>query len=301
MSDDVSAEQRIDIALPYYGDVALMKAAVSSVIAQSDPRWRLYVVDDGKEPGVPEWFAGLGDPRISYERNEANLGITGNYLKCLGMAEAERVTILGCDDVLLPDYVATIHRLHALHPKADMIQPGVEVIDGAGAPVAPLVDRVKRRLFAPTVKGTAVLGSEALATSLLRGNWTYFPSISWRTEAIRDAGFDARFAVTQDLDAMVRLIAAGGEMVVDDTLCFQYRRHQFSASSTQAVSGKRFAEERAFFETAAGRMTELGWKRAAKAARRHISSRVYALTMVPAAVRHGDTAGVRTLARHVLG
>ncbi|MEY9861242.1 glycosyltransferase involved in cell wall biosynthesis [Catenulispora sp. GAS73] len=291
----------IDIALPYYGDVALMQAAVSSVRAQTDPRWRLYVVDDGKEPGVPEWFAGLDDPRISYERNEVNLGITANYLKCLAMAEAERVTILGCDDVLLPEYVATIHRLHAQHPGADMIQPGVEIIDGDGTSVDPFVDRMKRRMFAPELRGTRVMGGEELATTLLRGNWTYFPSISWRTEAIRAAGFDARFVVTQDLDAMVRLIASGGEMVVDDTVVFQYRRHASSASSTQAVSGKRFAEERAFFESAAARMTELGWEKAAKAARRHVSSRVYALTMVPAAVKHGDTTGVRTLARHVLG
>ena len=53
----------VDIMLPYYGDVALMQAAVRSVIAQSDPDWRLTVVDDGKEPGVPEWFAALGTTR----------------------------------------------------------------------------------------------------------------------------------------------------------------------------------------------------------------------------------------------
>jgi len=38
----------IDIMLPYYGDVALMQNAVRSVIAQSDPDWRLTVVDDGQ-------------------------------------------------------------------------------------------------------------------------------------------------------------------------------------------------------------------------------------------------------------
>ena len=89
MQNSSDGKPTIDIALPYYGDVALMQEAVSSVRAQTDPRWRLYVVDDGKEPGVPEWFAGLDDPRISYERNEVNLGITANYLKCLAMAEAE--------------------------------------------------------------------------------------------------------------------------------------------------------------------------------------------------------------------
>lgn len=291
----------IDIALPYYGDVALMQAAVRSVIAQTDPDWRLFVVDDGREPGVPEWFAALDDPRIGYERNETNLGITGNFQKCADLAKAERVTILGCDDLLLPNYVATIRRLADANPGAEIIQPGVQVIDGSGQPVAPLVDKVKRRIFAPGLTGTNTLAAEELAKSVLRGNWTYFPSISWRTEAIRAAGFDARFDIVLDLDAMVRIVADGGRMVLDDTVCFQYRRHDSSLSSKQAINGKRFSEERAFFAYVAERMTAQGWPKAARAARRHAASRLYAMTLVPASLRKGDLAGVRTLLRHVLG
>ena len=62
----------IDVMMPYYGDVALMQAAVRSVLAQTDPDWHLTVVDDGEAAGVPEWFAQLGDPRVTYLRNEAD-------------------------------------------------------------------------------------------------------------------------------------------------------------------------------------------------------------------------------------
>ena len=76
----------IDILMPYYGDVALMQESVRSVLSQTDPDWHLTVVDDGEAAGVPEWFAALGDERVSYLRNPVNLGVSGNFQKCLGLA-----------------------------------------------------------------------------------------------------------------------------------------------------------------------------------------------------------------------
>ena len=173
-----------DIMLPYYGDVALMQDAVRSVLAQTDPDWRLTVVDDGCEPGVPEWFAALGDDRVRYRRNPENLGITRNFQKCVDLLELERAVIMGCDDLLHPHYLATVRAILAENPGVGMVQPGVEVIDGSGAVTEGLVDKVKRRLYAPSVQGRRRMGGEELAASLLRGNWLYFPSICWRSDAV---------------------------------------------------------------------------------------------------------------------
>lgn len=285
----------LDVLLPYYGDVALMQAAVHSVLAQTDQDWRLTVVDDGTEAGVPEWFAGLGDPRVRYFRNEQNLGVTGNYRKCLGLAEHEYLVFMGTDDIMLPNYLATIRKVLAAHPGVAMIQPGVEVIDSAGSPSSTLADGVKRRLYAPKDQGLHVMGGEQLAVSLLRGNWLYFPSICWRTDAIRTAGFRDNLEIIQDLALIIDLLQAGESMAIDDTQCFQYRRHAVSISSKSAFSGKRFVEARRYFLDVADRLDEHGWPRAAKAARRHFSARLHALTLVPGAVRNGHWEGARTL------
>jgi glycosyltransferase involved in cell wall biosynthesis len=37
----------VDVLLPYYGDVAMMKQAVESILGQSSPDWTLTVIDDG--------------------------------------------------------------------------------------------------------------------------------------------------------------------------------------------------------------------------------------------------------------
>jgi hypothetical protein len=90
--------------------------------------------------------------------------------------------------------------------------------------------------------------------------------------------------------------------MVDPQVCFRYRRHRSSVSSARALDGSRFVEERRFFSAEADRMAARGWRRAARAARRHYASRLNALSLLPAAVRHRRSAGApRALTRHVLG
>ncbi len=291
----------LDIMLPYYGNVALMQAAVRSILAQSDPNWRLTVVDDGKEPDVPGWFAQLGHARVSYQRNEQNLGVTGNYRKCLGLVREENFVMMGTDDIMLPDYVATVRGVLKDNPDIGMVQPGVQVIDGNDRPAEGLVDQAKKRIYAPKVNGRKLMGGEELAISLLRGNWLFFPSICWRTEAVRAAGFRDNLEVTQDLALVIDLLQAGEQMMISDTTCFQYRRHAVSISSAQASSGIRFEEANRFFRDVADRLDAHGWSNAAKASRLHLSSRIHALTMVPGAVKGRNGSGAKTLLRHVAG
>lgn len=287
--------------LPFYGDAFLMKTAVRSVIAQSDPDWRLTVVDDGRPQGMAEWIDALDEPRIRYFHNSENLGITRNFQRCVDLAEHDRVVIMGCDDVMLPNYLHTVRAALRTNPGIGMVQPGVEVIDSGGNPSASLVDVTKRRVYAPKFTGRKVMGGEDLANSVLRGNWLYFPSICWRTDAIKVAGFRSGLEVVLDLALVIDLLEAGEEMVVDETVCFQYRRHAISESSLQAFDGRRFAEERAYFLDVADRMDALGWHQAAKTARAHKSSRLHALMMLPGVLRKGNASGGRALTRHVFG
>ncbi len=291
----------LDIMLPHYGDVELLKLAVNSVIAQTDDRWQLTVLDDSTVEGIPEWFASLEHPRVQYRRNAKNLGVTGNFQQCVDLAAEPFMVIMGCDDVMLPNYVATVHGLIDAHPEAVLIQPGVEVIDSRGDVVRTLADSTKRRVYAPKIDGTVVMSGEELAVSLLRGNWLYFPSLCWRTSEIKAVGFDPSLKVIQDLALILELVTRGGSLVATDELAFRYRRHGSSLSSSSAVTGGRFSEARDFFLAAADRMDAHGWRRAGRAARWHLSSRIHALTMLPAAAKQRSGSSVGVLTRYALG
>ncbi|WP_435130410.1 glycosyltransferase family 2 protein [Actinacidiphila sp. bgisy144] len=288
----------LDIMLPYYGDPALMRDAVRSVLGQTDPDWRLTVVDDDTRPGVPEWFAGLDDPRVRYFRNARNLGVTGNFRRCVELADYPYTVLMGCDDLMRPGYVATVKAARAAMPGAAMYQPAVRVIDGAGRPVNTLVDTAKRRLYSAAPDRRAQLGGERLAVSLLRGNWLYFPAMCWRSDLLKEVGFRADLTVVQDLALVMELLLRGEQLVTDPAVCFDYRRHLASESSAQAVSGSRFAETRRLLLELAADFDALGWDRAARTARRHLSTRLHALLMVPGALRGRRLAAARELTGH---
>ncbi|WP_329178966.1 MULTISPECIES: glycosyltransferase family 2 protein [unclassified Streptomyces] len=288
----------IDIMLPHYGDTGLLQLAVQSILDQSDKDWRLTVVDDGREPGVAEWFASLGDERVRYQRNERNLGITRNFRKCVDLVEHAHFVMMGSDDLMLPDYVATIRSMAAAAPDAAMYQPGVQVIDERGEPVKTLVDEVKRRLYAPDATRARVLEGEPLATNLLSGNWLYFPSVCWRSDIVKKINFREDLSVIQDLALVIDLVQRGEQLAVDPTVCFRYRRHTSSLSSHEAMSGARFGEARRYFLGVADVLDEHGWHKAARAARRHVSMRLHALSMVPGALRARQFGAFRTLLTH---
>jgi glycosyltransferase involved in cell wall biosynthesis len=282
----------LDILLPFYGDVSLMKQTVESVRRQTDPEWRLIIVDDHQpDETVPEWVADLGDPRIAYHRNGQNLGANANYRRALELATADRVVVMGADDLMLPRYVQRMRESLIAHAAAAMFHPGVRVIDGDGHPVLPLEDRVKRWLR-PRGSGGNTFEGPTLASRLLLGNWTYFPSICWRREDVLAADFDPRFQVVQDLALILELTARGGELVVDDEVTFEYRRHQVSDSALKTASAHRFLEEKNLFGHAEHRFRELGWTRAARSAKLHLTSRLNAVSKLPAAVaaRRSDAA-----------
>ncbi|HEY8621579.1 MAG TPA: glycosyltransferase family 2 protein [Dermatophilaceae bacterium] len=295
----------VDVLLPYYGDVTMMKQAVESILGQTSPDWTLTVIDDGyPDESVPGYFGTLAaqDPRITYVRNEVNLGANGNYRKALTFVRHELAVVMGADDVMLKNYVETVVAAHQQFPSAQIIQPGVEVIDEHNQPGMGLIDRTKR-LYAPRVNGLTgrrLLLGEPLAVSLMRGNWLYFPSICWRSDSLVATNFREGLNVVQDLALALDLIKAGGALVVDSSVCFQYRRHRESDSSWRALEGTRFIEEREFFTGMADEFEAIGWRRAARTARLHLSSRLNAATLLPKAWRTKQHQGVRNLRHHVL-
>ena len=288
----------LDIALPFYGDVAYMKKTVASVLAQTDPDWRLIVVDDGyPDDSLPDWFASLNDSRISYQRNEINLGANGNCRKCLGLVSDEFCVVMGADDILEPDYVQQIHRAIRSHPDAAMIHPRVKVIDENDNEVMTRADRIKNKVHGSSATDVELSG-ELLAASLMRGNWMYFPSIAWRTREIKAIGFREGFNVCQDLGLAMDVIMRGGVMVQIPESIFRYRRHLTSDSSAKALDGSRFIEERNFFSVMELELRNLGWKKASRAARIHWTSRLHALSLLPKVRKSLSNLG--TLAKHGL-
>ena len=291
----------LEIFVPFWGDPGLLYDTVESVRAQRNPDWRLVVIDDCyPDESVPAYFAALDDGRVEYVRNETNLGITENYREAIRRATSEHITILGCDDLLHPGYVDVILRTIAAVPDADVIQPGVEVIDEHGTVIRPLVDRVKTGMLAPRGHdGIAVLRGERMATSLIRGDWLYWPSLTFRTDTLRRIDFRDGLPIIQDLALLMDIAFDGGTLAYNPTRCFSYRRHGGSASQKTLLDGRRFRDERTYYAQARALAKTRGWSHTARTARLRTMSRLHALAELPGVLRHGTSAGIQSTLAHV--
>ncbi|MDL9980330.1 glycosyltransferase [Microbacterium sp. ASV49] len=290
-----------EIFVPFWGDPGLLFQTIESVRAQRHSDWRLTVIDDCyPDESVATWFAQLDDERIVYVRNVVNLGITENYREAIRRATTEHIMILGCDDLLHPNYLDVVLATIAAVPDADVVQPGVEVIDEHGTIVRPLVDRVKTGLLAPRGgTGVAVLKGETMATSLIRGDWLYWPSLTFRTETLRRIDFREGLPIIQDLALLMDIAFEGGCLAYNPTLAFSYRRHSASASQKTLLDGRRFRDERTYYAQARDLARAKGWRRTASTARLRVLSRLHGLAELPGVIRHGTRPGLQSTLAHI--
>ncbi|MBP2475405.1 GT2 family glycosyltransferase [Crossiella equi] len=290
----------LDVIVPYYGDPEYLMRAVASVRALEDTDWKMTIVEDRYPdgPAVEQRVKELGDDRITYLRNEENLGTAGNHFRCVQLSDQHRFVVMGADDLLLPNYGREVARLVEKYPNAGLVQPGVQVIDEQDQPHRPLPDRVKD--IAKPQAGTFELSAEEAAASLLRGNWLYTPAIAYRPDLTKHLPLREGTNSVHDLALAIDVLLQGASLVVGDTPAFRYRRHRQGHSTTVAKTGLRFNEERAYFELIERELTAHGWPVAAKAARRRLFSRLNALTQVPGAVLARQGEAVKTLLGHAL-
>ena len=248
-----------------------------------------WSVDDGYPDPEPARYMGeivARDSRVTYEKNETNLGANGNYRKCVGMVTAPIVVIMGADDIMLPNYLQVVADGFAAVPDAAVMEVGVSVIDEHGAAVRGLSDSVKSFTAPPMAHRAPRREAHDLAHAR-QPDLLPAPGVELRVgqaDRFREASTWCRISL------LVDVITGGGHMIYDPTLAFLYRRHQASDSSVRALDGRRFDEEARFFAGEADAFAARGWKNAERAARLHVTSRLNALSLLPTAAKAGKLA-----------
>jgi glycosyltransferase involved in cell wall biosynthesis len=258
-------DQPYAVTVPYYANPAYLRLTLDSVVAQTDPHWWCVVVDDSPDDSAVAVVAAVGDPRIRIEPNAVNLGVAGNFNRCVEVAlaaGAELGVILHADDLLEPDYVATMRAAHARRPDAACVAPKVTVIDVDGAPHLPLPDRVKAALWPRRLDR---LAGEKGMRLLMRGQFFYCPAVSYRWALLQPPLWDDRWRQVMDLMLYGRLILAGGSIELERSRVYRYRRHAASQTQQNSATLSRTEEETAACRELAAAAGAIGWRGARRA------------------------------------
>jgi glycosyltransferase involved in cell wall biosynthesis len=114
---------RISICIPTYNRAAHLRNCLHSIILNNKKSaidFEVCVSDncstDETEKIVRQAQSSIG---IKYQKNPGNLGLAGNFLKVVGMAEGEFVWILGDDDLMMPNALEELNGLIGGHPDVD--------------------------------------------------------------------------------------------------------------------------------------------------------------------------------------
>lgn len=120
--------------MPAY-KAAFLKAAIGSIASQTWPDWELVVVDDCSPENLEGIVAEFDDRRISYHRNDANIGgkdLVAQWNHSIGFAKGEWIVLAADDDTYDSHFCEEVARLSENYPDVNLIRSRVEQIDGAG-------------------------------------------------------------------------------------------------------------------------------------------------------------------------
>ena len=218
MAESVPApvSPRVAVIVPAYGVAHLLGEALASVQAQTFAQWECIVIDDGAPDDVAGAVAPfLADPRFRFLKTD-NGGVSVARNRAIASCSAPLLTLLDGDDLLRPDYLATMVPLL----EAD---PGIALAT-CNARIFGAVTSERLCFGRPQPAGT-------LAHALDRSFGIYIGSTFRRTDWERVGGFDPAFSQSEDFELWIRLLMAGGRAHYVDQVLGDYRVRAGSASA----------------------------------------------------------------------
>ena len=94
---------KVSVVIPTYNYAGFLDETIQSVLSQTYTDYELIIVDnhstDNTEEVVKKY---LHDSRIKFYRNPSNLGLVGNWNRCLELASGEYIKFLCADDKFHP-------------------------------------------------------------------------------------------------------------------------------------------------------------------------------------------------------
>jgi glycosyltransferase involved in cell wall biosynthesis len=210
----------VDVVIPCYNYAHYLEQCVRSVLNQRDVNVRILIVDDKSTDDTPSVCARLAasDARVSYRRNENNLGLVGTAnVGIMGWASAEYYTLISADDALAPGSLARATQVLSAHPEAGLVIGKAFIINEGSLPTH----------FPGEQSATyqIVSGNAFLRRNFEAGNPAPSSSVVLRTAMqLRLGGYHPAMKHTSDMEMWMRFAIHGPVALIRDVQSF-YRWH----------------------------------------------------------------------------
>ncbi|MBY9067941.1 glycosyltransferase [Hyphomonas sp. WL0036] len=216
----------VDVVVPCYNYAHYLEGCIATVLSQRDVEVRILIINDCSPDNTEEVAQRLAesDPRITYLRNERNLGLIGTANRgVMDWATGDYVVLLSADDLLAPGALARAAGLMDANPEISLTYGMALMLhDNQPAPVVQDTRSADTRI---------VPGPDFLKHLCEQGNAVPTPTAVMRTSVQhRIGGYNDRFKHTSDVDTWLRAAAAGSIGIINAVQGL-YRWHDTNMSA----------------------------------------------------------------------
>lgn len=207
-----AAPPQVSICIPTYNYGKFIADAIESVLAQTFGDFELLVVDNCSDDDTPQRVAHYvkKDNRIRYFRNDTNIGMVGNWNRCLELARGQYVKILCADDLLEP---------HCLEKSLEMIEsnPMVALVSSARYLVSEKLEPISSRAYSEYYEH--LRGFDVIGYCYVNLNLIGEPTAVLFKKKLAARGFNHDYQHLVDLEMWFHLLEQGDFVYTPEALC----------------------------------------------------------------------------------
>jgi len=291
----------LGIVVPYFDNQDYFYRLIDSILNQESGSWFLTIVDDsgGNDPLVlrPDIAQ---NTRIGLVVNNGNLGLGKSWNTGLDSMKSRHnpdvVAVIHADDELEPNYVSTVLAAHKANPDVFAVHTEVRIIDEHGSFRFSFPDFIKGIVRPGSAKDEVVSRGDAGLSQILKGNFVFCPTLSFKTSMCDFPVFDEDWKMTIDLDLISRSLLTGKTILGVADKVYRYRRHGGNLTARLNKSTERFSEEIKFYAQISTTCKEQGFPLSARVAKRMWIVKFHILYQMMKSLLTGNLGLVKKLA-----
>lgn len=227
------SKELVSVCLPVYNGERTIKETLDSIIEQTYDNIEIIVVDNCSTDNTVEIVKSIQCDKIRLYCNDANLGMAGNWNKCLEYVKGKYIQFVCADDLLLPESVEKKVKMIRKDSNISMVFSASQIINDNNQMV------MERHQYH---KSCIVDGTKLAKKSYYSKNLYGEPSnVLFRADLIEIVGkFALNTCYTTDWDMWLRLSCQGKVGYVDQVLM----KYRISISNeTSKINYTKFFED----------------------------------------------------------
>lgn len=201
----------VSVCIPAYNNAGYIKDTIESILGQTYQNIELIIVDDNSKDDTLKIVQSIEDKRVKVYHNDENLGMVGNWNKCLSLATGDYIKLICADDMVDQNAIEIEAKAMMENPTANLVESDTRLVD---------INGKKTGAFHRYHKSGLVNGKKVAKASLIFQNFFGAPVNNLiRRTALENVGyFDTSFTYILDFDMWIRLACSGDVFIIHQLL-----------------------------------------------------------------------------------